>query len=68
MSTTGADERLGISVTAVDLANPADSGTMEIMDDYCLIAAGSCHVTYTQVSAAKDGTETHVVTIKGIRR
>lgn len=60
--------RRGIQVKATDLEHPEDTGTMEIMDDYALICAGRCQVTYTQVSYAKDGSETHVVTIKGIRR
>lgn len=58
----------GIRVTATDLQHPEDTDTAEIMDDYVLICAGRCQRTYVQVSRAKDGSETHVITVKGIRR
>jgi hypothetical protein len=58
----------GIRVTATDLDHPEDMSTAEIMDNYILITAGRCEVTYTQVSQAKDGSETHVITVKGFRR
>lgn len=57
-----------IRVTATDLARPEDVGTVDIIDDYVLICAGRCERTYVQVSRAKDGSETHVITVKGIRR
>jgi hypothetical protein len=57
---------LGIRVTATDLEHPDDTGTMEIMDNYVLITAGRCEQRYVQVSMAKDGTETHVITVKGV--
>lgn len=58
----------GIRVTATDLESPDDSSTAEIMDDYALICAGRCNATYVQVTNAKDGTQTHVITVKGVRR
>lgn len=58
----------GIRVTATDLQHPEDTSTAEVMDNYVLICAGSCEQTYVQVSQAKDGTETHVITVKGIRQ
>lgn len=62
------DRVSGIRVTATDLDHPEETGTVEIMDDYALTCAGSCWRSYVQVSRAKDGTETHVITVKGIRR
>jgi len=56
-----------IQVTATDPAT-GDSDIQEIWDDYCLVAAGTAEVTYINVTAKSDGTETHVVTIKGVRR
>lgn len=57
----------GIRVTATDLDHPDESDTAEVMDNYVLICAGTCQRTYVQVSAAKDGTQTHVITVKGIK-
>lgn len=57
-----------IRVTATDLADPSQTGSVDILDDYVLICAGRCQQTYVQVSQAKDGSETHVITVKGIRR
>lgn len=58
----------GIRVTATDLDDPAESGSRDIRNDYVLITAGSCEVTSVQVFNKADGTSTHQVTIKGIRR
>lgn len=58
----------GVRVTATDLEHPSDTGTVEIMDNYVLTTAGTCEATHVQVSRAKDGTETHVITVKGIRQ
>ena len=58
----------GIRVTATDLEHPEDTQSVEIIDDYVLVCAGRCQQTYVQVSTAKDGTETHQITVKGIRR
>lgn len=56
-----------IRVTATDVAN-GDSSTQDIWDDYCIVAAGSAEVTHFQVHANSDGTATHVITVKGVRR
>lgn len=56
-----------IRVTATDLAS-GDSDTKDLRDDYCLVTAGRCEMTYVNVTTCKDGSETHVLTIKGVRR
>jgi hypothetical protein len=58
----------GIRVTATDLDHPEDTSSIEIMDNYVLIAAGSCEQTYVQVHNKSDGTQTHVITVKGVRQ
>lgn len=58
-----------IRVTATDLdRDPGDSSTCEVEDDYVLVAAGSAWQDSVQVYRKSDGTETHVITIKGIIR
>jgi len=59
---------LGIRVTATDLEHPEDSSSRDIMDDYLLVTAGSCEMTYVNVFYRADGTETHVITVRGIQR
>lgn len=56
-----------IRVTATDTAT-GDSGTHEIWDDYCMVTAGGCEVTGVTVHHKDDGTQTHVITVKGVRR
>jgi hypothetical protein len=56
----------GTEVTALDPVTLARE-TTEIEDNYVLITDGRCHVTHTQVTQAKDGTQTHVITVKGCR-
>lgn len=56
-----------IRVTATDVAT-GDSETHEIWHDYCIVAAGGAEVTHVQVHAKSDGTATHVITVKGVRR
>lgn len=56
-----------IRVTATDVAT-GDSGVHEIWDDYCLVTAGSCEATNVTVHHKADGTQTHVITVKGVRR
>lgn len=58
----------GIRVTATDLDDPAESGSRVIHNDYVLITAGGCEVSSVQVFNKADGTQTHQVTIKGVRR
>ncbi len=58
-----------IRVTATDLdRDPGDSSTREVEDDYVLVTAGSAWQDSVQVYRKSDGTETHVITIKGIKR
>lgn len=56
-----------IRVTATDLET-GESDTHEIWDDYCLVSAGSADVTSVATYAKSDGTTTHVITVKGVRR
>jgi hypothetical protein len=56
-----------IRVTATDPAT-GDSDTMQIGNDYCLVTAGSAEVTGVTVHHKSDGTQTHVITVKGVRR
>lgn len=58
----------GIRVSAVDLDHPEDQSSCEIIDDYVIVAAGRCEVTYTNVVFKADGTQTHTITVKGVRR
>lgn len=53
----------GIRVTATDLETGEES-TAEIMDNYVIITAGTCHVAHEQWS---DGGRTVQLTIKGGR-
>lgn len=57
----------GVRVTAGDVAS-GEEGTTVIFDDYVLVTAGRCDKTYVQVLSARDGSETHIITVKGIRR
>lgn len=57
----------GIRVTATDLAHPEHVGTVDVMDNYVLIAAGSCEMAHRQVHYKADGTQTHVITVTGCR-
>lgn len=56
-----------IRVTAIDVET-GDEGVEEIWDDYCIVAAGTAEVTNVQVHRKPDGTATHVLTVKGVRR
>ncbi len=51
----------GIRVTVEDLAT-GEKESQEIVDDYIVVCAGSCHVAHTQTYPMKG---THVLTIKG---
>ena len=57
---TATDSTKPIRVTAEDLET-GDKRSVEVMDDYVILAAGSCYVAHTQAHA----NGTHVVTIKG---
>jgi hypothetical protein len=54
----------GIRVTATDMET-GESQSVEIMDDYVIIAAGSCQVANIQAYPA---TGTHQLTVKGVKR
>lgn len=56
-----------IRVTATDVAT-GHSIEHEIWDDYVLTTAGGCQDTHIAVYHKADGTETHVITVKGVRR
>lgn len=58
----------GIRVTATDLEHPDKTSSIEITDNYVLVTAGTCGQTNVTVHYAKDGTQTHVITVKGIRQ
>jgi hypothetical protein len=60
-------EQTPIRVTATD-AETGESDVQSIWDDYCLVTAGAAEVTNIQVHAKDDGTATHVITVKGVRR
>jgi glycerol-3-phosphate dehydrogenase len=49
-----------IRVTVEDLAT-GETQTVEIKDDYVILAAGSCYVDHVQAY----GTGTHILTVKG---
>lgn len=56
---TGSDS--GIRVTVEDLKT-GESESQVIQDDYVVVTAGSCYVSYTQVYPK---TGTHQLTVKG---
>lgn len=60
-------ECVPIEITARDTAS-GDSDTMTIRNDYCLVTAGAAEVTSVNVHHKADGTQTHVITVKGVRR
>jgi len=53
-------------VTATDLAT-GEQETTQFVDNYVLIREGSAHVDSVVVHRKKDGTITHVITVKGIK-
>jgi hypothetical protein len=53
-----------IQVTATDLDAPHETSTVEILDDYVIVTAGTAEVT--SVVAHANGT--HVITVKGVKR
>lgn len=67
MSTEQSPEEDAIRVTCTDLKT-GDSEAQDMWDDYCLITAGSAEMTDVQVYRKSDGTVTHVITVKGVRR
>lgn len=68
--TAARDDTAGVAavrVTATDLAT-GDSDDQDIWDDYCIVTAGGCDVTNVGVHYKADGTQTHILTVKGVRR
>lgn len=58
-----------VRITATDLDNPADTMSHEIDgDDYVLVGVGRCAEYSVQVHFRKDGTQTHVITIRNVMR
>lgn len=53
-------------VTATDLAT-GEQETIQFVDNYVLIREGSAYVDSVVVHHKKDGTITHVITVKGIK-
>ena len=58
-----------MDVTTRVTADADDQGpeTIEIHDDYVLVCDGSAYRHGVTVHRLKDGTQTHVITVKGIR-
>ena len=54
--------------TTVTASAPGEgSESVEIENNYVLIRDGSAYIHGVQVHRHKDGTSTHVITVKGIR-
>lgn len=62
-----ASEQGQVEVTCRDLES-GESDSVQITDNYVLVTAGRCEQTYINVTYCADGTETHVITVKGARR
>ena len=56
-----------MSTTVTASAPGEDDETVEIENNYVLIREGSAYIHGVQVHRHKDGTSTHVITVKGIR-
>ena len=54
-------------VTATDYET-GDVESVEITDNYVLIREGSAYISGTTLHVCKDGTVTHVITVKGCQR
>lgn len=55
-----------IKVTVTD-DETGDAETTEVADNYVLITAGTAHCQGVQVHFGKDGTQTHVITVRGCK-
>lgn len=55
---------MAVRVTATD---GSEVLTADIVDNYVLIREGSAHIDGIVVHHRKDGTITHVITVKGIK-
>ena len=54
----------GTRVTAVEVTDPGEPQSVEIVNNYVIITDGTAQVISTQVHA----NGTHVITVKGVRR
>jgi len=54
--------------TKVTATDGEHTDTIEIEDNYVLIVDGTAYRHGVVVHCLKDGTETHVITVKGCRR
>ena len=54
-------------VSAYDLLS-GERETVDVTDNYVLIREGSAYVASTHVHRLKDGTVTHVITVKGCKQ
>ena len=57
----------GTRVTAVEIENPGKPESTDIVDNYVIIVDGSARIDGVVVHRRKDGTSTHVITVKGCR-
>lgn len=59
----------GVRVTATDRDNPSDTTSCDIEgDDYVLVVSGRCSAYDVVVHYRKDGTQTHVITVRNVKR
>ena len=57
-----------VRITATDLDQPSDTMTRDIDgDDYVIVGVGRCANYDLQVHYRKDGTQTHVITVRNVR-
>ena len=54
-------------VTVTD-TETGETETVDITDNYVLIREGTAYVASTQLHRLKDGTCTHVITVKGCKQ
>ena len=57
---------MSTTVTARD-DETGDVESVRIADNYVLVRDGDAHITNTTVHHLKDGSTTHVITVKGCR-
>ena len=58
----------GVLVMVTDLEDQsAYVSSVEIMDEYALIVAGSAKRSNIEIVDGEDGTKTHLITITGVR-
>lgn len=62
------NERANPEPTTVIAEQAGRVESIEVLDNYVLVCDGTCYRDSVVVHRRKDGTETHVITIKGIRQ